>query len=82
MARARQPIVVIPIDGWNKVAEKAIRLGLLLSEEVTAVQVSTEREAQSISKSCGRRGSRNRRAPRRIPENGEDAAEEADVEPW
>ena len=35
------PVVIVPIDGWNRVAEKAVRFGLLLSNDVTAVYVST-----------------------------------------
>ncbi len=37
------PVVIVPIDGWNRVAEKAVRFGLLLSDDVTAVCVSTEK---------------------------------------
>ena len=37
------PVVIVPIDGWNRVAEKAVRFGLLLSDDVTAVYVSTEK---------------------------------------
>ncbi len=38
------PVVIVPIDGWNRVAEKAVRFGLLLSDDVTAVHVSTEND--------------------------------------
>jgi amino acid transporter len=38
----RPPVVIIPIDGWNRVAEQAVRFGLLLSDDITAVHVSTE----------------------------------------
>jgi amino acid transporter len=37
------PVVIIPIDGWNRIAEKAVRFGLLLSDDITAVYVSTEK---------------------------------------
>ena len=40
----RPPIVIIPINGWNKVSERALRFGLLLSDDVTAVHVSTGQE--------------------------------------
>lgn len=36
------PIVIVPIQGWDCVAENAIRFGLLLSDDVTAVYVSTQ----------------------------------------
>ena len=33
------PIVVIPTAGWNKIAEKAMRFGLVLSKEIKVVHV-------------------------------------------
>jgi hypothetical protein len=38
------PVVIIPIAGWNQVAERAVRFGLLLSDDITAVHVSTEHD--------------------------------------
>src|SRR5256884_973467 len=38
------PIVIIPINGWNRISERALRFGLLLSDDVTAVHVSTGEE--------------------------------------
>jgi Amino acid permease len=38
------PIVIIPITGWDRRAEQALRFGLLLSNEITAVHISTEHE--------------------------------------
>ncbi len=38
------PVVIIPIYSWNRVAERAVRFGLLLSDDVTAVHVSTEND--------------------------------------
>jgi amino acid transporter len=43
-SKLRPPVVIIPIDTWNRVAEKAVRFGLLLSDDVTAVHVSTDKE--------------------------------------
>ena len=40
----RPPVVIIPIEGWNRVAERAVRFGLLLSDDITAVHVSTEHD--------------------------------------
>jgi hypothetical protein len=37
----RPPIVVIPVEGWNSVTEKAIRFALQLSQDIVAVHVST-----------------------------------------
>ena len=36
----KPPIVVVPIEGWNLVTEKALRFGLTLSSEVIAVHVN------------------------------------------
>jgi amino acid transporter len=41
-SNSKPPVVIVPIDGWNRVAEKAVRFGLLLSDDVTAVHVNTE----------------------------------------
>jgi amino acid transporter len=39
-----QPVVVIiPISGWNRVAERALRFALQMSSDITAVHVSTEK---------------------------------------
>ncbi len=38
------PVVIVPIVAWNRVAEKAVRFGLLLSNDVTAVHVSKEND--------------------------------------
>lgn len=38
------PLVIIPVDGWNRVSERAVRFGLLLSDNITAVHVSTEND--------------------------------------
>lgn len=40
----RPPIVILPINGWNKVAEKALRFAFEFSEEILAVHVSRGEE--------------------------------------
>jgi amino acid transporter len=42
--KLQSPVVIIPIDDWNRVAEKAVRFGLLLSDEVTGLHISTEKD--------------------------------------
>jgi len=37
------PIVIIPIDCWNRVVERAVRFSLQISDEITAVHVRTEK---------------------------------------
>jgi amino acid transporter len=45
-----QPLVVIPMAGWNRISEKALRFGLLLSQEIKVVHVHSEDEAHGIDK--------------------------------
>jgi amino acid transporter len=45
-----QPLVVIPMAGWNRISEKALRFGLLLSKEIKVVHVHSEDEAHGIDK--------------------------------
>jgi Amino acid permease len=45
--KLQPPVVIVPIDGWNRAAEKALRLGLSLSDDVTAVHVSTEEDDET-----------------------------------
>jgi hypothetical protein len=44
----QEPIVVIPMAGWNCVAEKAMRFGLLLSKEIKVVHVHSEDEGEGL----------------------------------
>ncbi len=48
----REPfIVIIPISGWNCVAEKALQFGRYISDDITAVFISTENNAnQDVKK--------------------------------
>ena len=42
------PVVVIPMAGWNRITEKALRFGLLLSKDIKVVHVHSEDEAHGI----------------------------------
>lgn len=45
----RRPLtVVVPIGGWNVVAERAVRFGLRLSEEVIALHVTAKRDDKRL----------------------------------
>lgn len=44
----QQPLVVIPIARWNRIAEKAMRFGLLLSTEVKVLHVHSDDEPHAI----------------------------------
>jgi len=50
VSNLEQPIVVIPMAGWNRISEKALRFGLLLSREIKVVHVHSEDEAHGIDK--------------------------------
>ncbi len=42
------PLVVIPMAGWNRISEKAMRFGMLLSNEIKVVHVHSEDEDHGI----------------------------------
>jgi amino acid transporter len=42
--KVQPPVVIILIAGWDRVAERALRFGLLLSNDITAVHVVTEQD--------------------------------------
>ena len=48
LVNLREPIVVIPIARWDRIAEKAMRFGLLLSKEIKVVHVHTDDEAEGL----------------------------------
>ncbi len=48
LANLESPLVVIPMAGWNRISEKALRFGLLLSKEIKVVHVHSEDEAHGI----------------------------------
>ncbi len=43
-----QPLVVIPMAGWNRISEKAMRFGMLISQEIKVVHVHSEDEGHGI----------------------------------
>jgi amino acid transporter len=48
LANLQAPLVIIPMAGWNRISEKALRFGLLLSEEIKVVHVHSADEAHGI----------------------------------
>jgi amino acid transporter len=50
LTNLESPLVVIPMAGWNRISEKALRFGLLLSKEIKVVHVHSEDEAHGIDK--------------------------------
>lgn len=50
LSEFKQPVLIVPIRGWDSLAEKAIRFALLTSEDVTAVYVSTNDEDTKLLK--------------------------------
>jgi amino acid transporter len=44
-----EPIVVLPIDRWTRVTEKALAFGLSMSNEVRCIHVQTTEEPEQIS---------------------------------
>jgi Amino acid permease len=50
----REPIVVVPINGWNKTANKALRFALTLSPDIYAVQVRSSESLDDLHTRWGR----------------------------
>ena len=48
LSNLEDPLVVIPMAGWNRISEKALRFGLLMSKEVKVVHVHSEDEEHGI----------------------------------
>jgi hypothetical protein len=46
----RPPVVVVPIEGWNNVAKKALRFAMTLSDEVHALHVDSGDETDLLEK--------------------------------
>jgi amino acid transporter len=42
VTRAENPLVVIPIEGWNRITERALRFALRISNDITAVHITAE----------------------------------------
>ena len=48
LVNLQEPIVVIPMARWDRITEKAMRFGLLLSKEIKVVHVHSDDEAGSL----------------------------------
>ena len=46
------PVVVIPISGWSSISEKALRLGLTMSQDVVALHVVTDEDKCQALETC------------------------------
>ena len=63
LVNLQQPLVVIPMAKWDRITEKALRFGLLLSKEIKVVHVHSEDEPNTMQR-AGRRWSRGRCGPK------------------
>jgi len=48
LSNLEEPLVVIPMAGWNRISEKAIRFGLLMSKDIKIVHVHSEDEEHGV----------------------------------
>src|SRR5882757_3223030 len=48
LAHLEQPIVVIPMARWDRITEKALRFGMLLSKEIKVVHVDCDEGEESL----------------------------------
>jgi amino acid transporter len=54
LAGLENPLVILPILGWNKIAEKALRFALTLSSDIEVVHVQAEGITDEIRKNWSR----------------------------
>jgi amino acid transporter len=45
----RSPLVVVPIEEWNRISQKAVRFALTLSHEVVALHIDSEEEDVNLA---------------------------------
>ena len=48
LVNLQEPIVVIPMARWDRITEKAMRFGLLMSKEIKVVHVHSDDEEESL----------------------------------
>jgi hypothetical protein len=48
LVNLEEPIVVIPMARWDRITEKAMRFGLLLSKEIKVVHVHSDDEEEGL----------------------------------
>jgi hypothetical protein len=48
LAHLEQPLVVIPMARWDRITEKALRFGLLLSKEINVVHVDCDEGEEAL----------------------------------
>ena len=51
LTHLQPPIVVVPLQGWTRISEKALRFAIHLSTEVHALQVRMSERSEDLSKS-------------------------------
>ncbi|MGO8814342.1 MAG: APC family permease [Terriglobia bacterium] len=54
LANLREPLVVVPILSWNRVAQKGLRFAVTLSSEVQALHIECEKDDGSFCRSWTR----------------------------
>jgi amino acid transporter len=54
LANLREPLVIVPILTWNKVAQKGLRFAVTLSSEVQALHIECEKDDGSFCRSWTR----------------------------
>ncbi len=54
LGNLQRPLVVVPILGWNRVAQKALRFALTVSSDVEVVHVACEEDKENVHKTWNR----------------------------
>ncbi len=50
LADLNQPLVVVPIEDWNRVAKKALRFAMTLSDEIQVLHIDSGEEGDTLQK--------------------------------
>jgi hypothetical protein len=52
--RIRDPLIVLPVDKWNKITEKGLKFAMSLSQDILAVHVDYSEESADITRAWPR----------------------------
>jgi hypothetical protein len=69
MENLAEPLIIIPVDRWSRISEKALRFAMKLSDQVQAVHVDAEECYEEVSRNWQQNvGGPFARAGRAVPE--------------
>ena len=48
--KLKEPIVIVPVDGWNRIAIYALRFALTMSHDIEALHIESEDDTESLKR--------------------------------